>query len=80
MIASALLVVGVDTGLLHLAAAYAVPLVGIFRAVRSGADRAGRQRPGSDARQRAERTRRGRGHRGGGTGDGVRLLVWRKVD
>ena len=32
MIASASLVVGVDTGLLHLAAAYAVPLVGIFRA------------------------------------------------
>ena len=32
MIATASLVVGVDTGLLHLAAAYAVPLVGIFRA------------------------------------------------
>ena len=32
MIASALLVVGVDPGVLHLAAAYAVPLVGIFRA------------------------------------------------
>jgi heptosyltransferase-1 len=30
VIASAALVVGVDTGLLHLAAAYAVPLIGVF--------------------------------------------------
>lgn len=36
MIASASLVVGVDTGLLHLAAAYAVPLVGIYVATEPG--------------------------------------------
>lgn len=36
VIAGAALVVGVDTGLLHLAAAYAVPLVGIFTATDPG--------------------------------------------
>jgi heptosyltransferase-1 len=36
VIAGASLVVGVDTGLLHLAAAYAVPLVGIYVATEPG--------------------------------------------
>ena len=36
VIAGAALVVGVDTGLLHLAAAYSVPLVGVFLATEPG--------------------------------------------
>jgi heptosyltransferase-1 len=36
IISGASLVVGVDTGLLHLAAAYAVPLVGIYVATEPG--------------------------------------------
>ena len=60
LIAGAQFVVGVDTGLLHLAAALGVPLVAIFAGSKPGSDRSGRQRADRGARRARRRRRRSR--------------------
>ena len=76
LIAGAQFVVGVDTGLMHLAAALGVPLVAIFSRQQAGPDRPGRQRADRRARHAGRPAVGGRSCRGGA---GLRALIYSQV-